>query len=148
EEMGQLQKSNTATQQEIEALQKERATLQQRADALQKGIDSTEQKFIDPAANPEYTRKFKEKEEVASAIALLRGGDEEISLKIKKEIESLEGDIGLLDHHLSQVEVHKKGQVRIEELKAQEKELAAEFEKLEQQIDLSEEFIRTKVDML
>ena len=148
EEMGQLQKSNAATQQEIEALQKEGATLQQRADAFQKEIDSIEQKFIDPAANPEYTRKFKEKEEVASAIALLRGDNEEESLKIKKEIESLENDVGLLEHHLSQVEVHKKGQARIEELKAREKELASEFEKLEQQIYLSEQFIRTKVDML
>ncbi|GAI98545.1 unnamed protein product, partial [marine sediment metagenome] len=63
EEMSQLQKSNAATQQEIEALQKEGATLQQRADTFQKEIDSTEQKLIDPAANPEYTRKFKEKEE-------------------------------------------------------------------------------------
>jgi len=148
EELSQLQKSNMATQQKIEALQKEEATLQQRADAFQKQIDSTEQKFIDPTANPEYTRKFKEKEEVASAIALLRGDNEEISLKVKKEIESLEDDIGLSERHLSQVEVHKNGQARIEELKAQEKDLAAEFEKLEQQIYLSEQFIRTKVDML
>jgi len=148
EEMVQLQKSNAATQQEIEALQKEGATLQQRVDASQKEIDSIEQKFIDPAANPEYTRKFKEKEEAASSIALLRGGNEEVSLRIKEEIESLEDQVGLLERHLSQVEGHKKGQARIEELKTQEKELAAEFEKLEQQIYLSEQFIRTKVDML
>ena len=148
EELGQLQKSNTATQQEIEVLQKEGATLHQRAKAVQKQINSTEQQFTDCISDPEYTRKFKEKEEVASAIALLRENNEEVSFKIKKEIESLEDDIGLLDHHLSQVEVHKNGQVRIEELKTQEKELAAEFEKLEQQIYLSEQFIRTKVDML
>ena len=147
-ELDQFQKLDVSLSQEIEALQKEGATLQQRADALQKEIDSTEQKFIDPAANPEYTRKFKEKEEVASTIALLRGGNEEASLKIKKEIESLEDDVGLLEHHSSQVETHKKGQVRIEELKTQEKALASEFEKLEQQIYLSEQFIRTKVDML
>jgi len=148
EEMGQLQKSNTASQEEIKALQKEEATLQQRANAAQKQINSIEQQFIDPAANPEYTRKFKEKEEVASTIALLRGRNEEVSLKTKKEIESLEDSLGSLQFSLSQVDQHKKGQVRIEELKTREKDLAAEFEDLEQQIYLSEQFIRTKVDML
>lgn len=148
EELGQLQKSNTATQQEIEALQKEQATLHQRANAAQKQINSTEQQFTDCISNPEYTRKFKEREEVATNIVLLKDGNAAASVKVKNEIETLEDGLGSLQFSLSQVDQHKKGQVRIEELKTQEKALASEFEKVEQQIYLSEQFIRTKVDML
>lgn len=42
----------------------------------------------------------------------------------------------------------EQGEKRIEELKAQEKTLAAEFERLEQELYLTEQFVRTKVRLL
>src|SRR5690606_16272525 len=43
---------------------------------------------------------------------------------------------------------HRRGLKRIEELEAEERRLAQEFEELERQLYLTEEFIRTKVRML
>lgn len=45
-------------------------------------------------------------------------------------------------------EARESGLKRIEELKAEERKLAAEYEDLERQLYLTEEFVRTKVRML
>lgn len=147
EERNQLQNTNSIIEAEIEALQKEGKVLFPRAGALQKEIDFIQQKFTD-SSDPDYTAKYKVKEETESAILLLREGNKSALIKIKVEIETIENDIGLLEHHLSQVEVYNNGQVRILELKAQEKELAAEYEKLEKEVYLLDQFTYTKVNML
>lgn len=147
-EQDQLQKANTAIEAEIEALQKEGKTFFPRAGALSKQIDSIEQKSTDYTLNPEYTRKFKEKVEVEASIDILREGNKTSLVRVGSEIGALEDCLDSLGHAQSALDSHQKGQVRIEELKTQEKELAAEYEKLEKQIYLLDQFTVTKVDML
>jgi DNA repair exonuclease SbcCD ATPase subunit len=67
---------------------------------------------------------------------------------MQKEIDSIADGIKSLEQAAARMEARKNGLKRIEELKAEERSLAAEYEELERQIYLTEEFIRAKVQML
>lgn len=98
--------------------------------------------------DPAYQQKFKEKEQLEVAISQLQIGNQEAIADVRREINSYGQAIEALEKTRLKLEQHKQGQVRIEELKAQEKALAAEFEKLEGELFLTEEFIRSKVRLL
>ncbi len=98
--------------------------------------------------DPAYIAKLAEKEEVEAQIRQLQQDNTEAVGTVKAEIEQLGGTLLTLQTSLARVEQHEKGQNRIEELKQQERELAAEFEKLEGELYLTEQFIKAKVSML
>jgi hypothetical protein len=86
----------------------------------------------------------------------------EIEIRIKAEKdgvavdrEKINGEVAVLTAQLNEAKAkadlfpkREQGEKRIEELKADEKRLAAEFEKLEQELYLTEQFVRTKVRLL
>ncbi len=86
--------------------------------------------------------------------------DIEIDIKAEREgqkvnVDEIENSINAdivtltdIQNKLSFFARRESGAKRIDELMAQEKELAAEFEKLEHELYLSDEFIRTKVTLL
>ena len=61
--------------------------------------------------------------------------------RFEKEVEQAED-------WLNQIKRHEEGQKRIKELKEEERKLAAEYEKLESELYLTEQFIRSKVKLL
>lgn len=67
---------------------------------------------------------------------------------IDVNIRELEGERSELNTQLSKFANIEANQKRVTELETQQQQLAEEYEKLEQQTFLIEEFIRTKVDML
>ena len=102
----------------------------------------------DPAADPEYARLAGRKAELEGEIAALREGTaealtaaDEKAKEARKLQREAEAQLALFDQR-------RKGEARIEELKAEERRLAEELEELERQTFLSEEFIRQKVRML
>jgi hypothetical protein len=86
--------------------------------------------------------------------------DIEVQIKAEREgkiqdIEKIKGEIKALEQeHLGirmivdRFQSREQGEKRIEELKADEKKLSAEFEKLEGELYLIEQFIKTKVSLL
>ena len=64
------------------------------------------------------------------------------------EIDKLQEYIRVLEEAKAKVKVHEQAKARIEELKAEERRLSREYESLERQQYLCEEFTRTKVKML
>ena len=68
--------------------------------------------------------------------------------KVKAEIAGINDCIVQFQSELSKFEQKDKAVKRIEELKQQERDLAAEFEKLEKELYLCEEFTRFKVTLL
>lgn len=68
--------------------------------------------------------------------------------RIEAEIKELKDAESAVLEAKANLSLHEQGQRRITELKAQENVLATEFEKLEQELYLIEQFIRTKVSML
>jgi len=73
----------------------------------------------------------------------------------KQLVDNLPPDTGPLEEQrktlqakIAEIAATKKTRARIEELKAEEKKLAAEYEELERQISLMEQFTVAKVEML
>jgi vacuolar-type H+-ATPase subunit I/STV1 len=78
----------------------------------------------------------------------LKSGSIEIENKVKQDIQSLQSELDDIEKAKARVEQYNAGMERIQELKEQEKELAREYEKLESELYLTEQFIRTKVNLL
>lgn len=67
---------------------------------------------------------------------------------LKDVIAGLDGDLNGLKSQADKFRQREKGEKRIEELKAQEKALAKEYERLERELYLMEQFTRTKCNIL
>lgn len=68
--------------------------------------------------------------------------------KLNSEIDEIKAKVSGLNDKLSDYKTAEKQEVRIAELKLQEETLAAEYEKLEANVFLCEQFIKAKVSML
>ena len=98
--------------------------------------------------NPEYAAKEKEKAELEKDITTLRASCVDMIQDIKNDLEAYETAQAALLESQQKVEAHKNGKTRIAELEAQQKQLAKEFENIEAETFLCEEFTRAKVAML
>jgi len=143
-----LQSSNEKLEREATGLKKFIADAQVEAGVLQEQINNPP-----TSEDPEYIRALQaitnKKESLEKQISELATGEREGRVTVvEAEIGLLENEISALKDMLDSVDRQEKGQVRIDELKQQERVMAAEFEKLEGELRLTEEFIRIKVRML
>lgn len=147
-EINRLLGENETLEAKVSQLQAELEAAQKTADTLRTEMDTLAREGGDISENPDYIQAQKEKERLEAEIRELASGNAGAVTGIKAEITVLENEIAEAEKALARVEQAKNGQKRIEELKKQEKDLAAEFEKLEGELFLTEEFIRAKVSML
>lgn len=139
---------NTGIENEITGLNEQLAGAEQDAANIQQAIDDITKAVGDVTQNPEYAKAMEEKESIEAEIAQLKSGNDAQVSVVKAQISALENEIGKMERVLAQVDQHRRGQERIAQLQAQEKELATEFEKLEGELYLTEQFIRAKVSLL
>lgn len=137
---GILQEIDKLTAQ-LPGLEQKKSILQEEIQAIQDGL-----KQIEPS--PDYIILQKRCEELEEQISQAHNDMSTAITAVQKEIDSLLDAITALEQAAARVENRKQGLRRIEELKAEERKLAAEYEELEQQLYLTEEFIRTKVRLL
>lgn len=103
----------------------------------------------DVTERPEYARLATERDELAARIHQLETtegdtrGDE-----LQAAITDLDARIAEAQTVLARADQQLAGEARITELKGRERELASEFEEIERQIALMEQFTRTKVSLL
>jgi DNA repair exonuclease SbcCD ATPase subunit len=126
---------------QLPELEQKKATLQEEVQALQDGL-----KQIEPSQ--EYIQLQNECEELEEQIRQAQADTSAAVAEIQKEIDKITVDIAALEQAAVRLVARKGGLMRIEELKAEERKLAAEYEELESQLYLTEEFIRTKVRLL
>jgi len=122
--------------------------LEKKQEALQTEIKSIQDSLKNLEPSAEFIRLQKEHEEIQEQI---RQAQEDVSTSVatvQKEIDDLSDAIRALEQAKARLEARESGLKRIEELKAEERKLAAEYEDLERQLYLTEEFVRTKVRML
>ena len=98
--------------------------------------------------SPEYKQKMIEFENIKKSIADCQNDNLQEVTTVKNVISEIENAIYNNEKQLTSIDQHTKGQERIKELSAQEKQLAAEYEKLESELFLTEEFTRKKVSLL
>jgi DNA repair exonuclease SbcCD ATPase subunit len=118
------------------------------AETLKNEVEKLQSKQRDYNNSPECVAKLKEIEAVEVDIEQLKAGSHQAISVLKAELNNTREEIGEREQALSQIHTRDQGIKRIEDLKAEERRLAAEFEELEQQIYLTEEFIRAKVRLL
>ena len=134
-----------------EALEKAKvnlAELEQNEAALKAEIEAIMQGSQPVESTPEYVRLQKQHEELQEQIRQAQADVSTTVAAIQKEADEISGAIQALEQAQARFDARESGLKRIEDLKAEERKLAAEYEELEQQIYLTEEFIRAKVRML
>jgi DNA repair exonuclease SbcCD ATPase subunit len=143
-----LKLSNDDLDKEIQKIEGQLFEKKDLVNKLKGDLSAIEGTIIDILEVPEYVAKLSEKNVIVTEIQELRDSAdisiqsinaETIQLKLKRD--QLQGELGKFS-------VADQSQKRIEELYQQERDLAAEFEKMEEELYLTEEFIRTKVNLL
>jgi len=91
---------------------------------------------------------LQKKDKIQADIESLKADKSSAITDLNKQIADITAQISEKERALAQFGNRKNGLKRIEDLKAQEKKLAAEYEELERQLNLCESFIRAKVGLL
>ena len=121
---------------------------QEALEKLQEQLLQLEGSIIDITENPSYVAKLQEKQHINNEIADLRSKSEQATQDIQSEIITLKMKREELQKDVGKFTIADQSKTRVAELMKQERELAEEFERLEQELYLTEEFIRSKVNLL
>jgi hypothetical protein len=140
---------------EIEALKKEREIVslslpdaEGKLKALIEERDGLKRSSEDFSGVPGRDTLLSQTLEVEAQIKAERDGKAQDVEKMRAEIAALDAELSGNKLKVQFFLDRERGERRIEELKTEEKKLAAEFEKLEGELYLIEAFIRAKVSML
>lgn len=115
---------------------------------IEKKIEQASNEVTPIEVNTTYMKLVNEKESLEEKIKTLNTSVQTSVHSVQEEINGLKEQQKELQIDLDKfLQVEQKTR-RITELETQEKDLASQFEELEHQLYLTEEFIRTKVNML
>lgn len=115
---------------------------------LETALNEARSQQADASQTPEYGALAMRRDVLATEIASLKAGAQASTDALKAELATIEQALQALNRTDLQVHQHTQGQKRIAELKAQEKTLTAEFEQIERELYLCDEFTRSKVRLL
>lgn len=143
-----LADENTLAQKHVEGLEKQLASLEADAEKMEADIELIRASATDIAENEAYQVALAKREVIEAEIEQLKRGNADAVEAAKAKIQLMQGGIDELEEAAARIEQHTRGNARIKELTEQEELLATEYESLEEQLFLTEEFTRTKVAML
>lgn len=148
-----VDKENTLEQ--IENLNESVLSVQSHIDAktsfvseLSDKLNSLREAVKNARQDTRYQSKLQEQLKVSDAVIELKDSAESAVVEIEKEVAQLRAQRNELNEQVAQQAQVKSSNKRIGELEEKQKELAAEFEKLEGELFLTEEFTRSKVELL
>lgn len=111
-------------------------------------LKQQESLIIDILDNPQYIAKLNERVAIEEEMKQIRDMSQQSIQDIQMEIIQIKQKRDQFQAEIGKFALATQSQLRIEELEIQQRELATEFEKLEHELYLTEEFIRTKVNLL
>jgi AAA15 family ATPase/GTPase len=139
----------------LETLNNQHTELVKKADAAKSKLDvirqqiqNTQSGFQDVAETAEYKTKAADIALVKAEITALQNGNAGRITELAASVSEIDAQISALQSKINVKEQADKAKARIGELLEDEKRLAKEYERLEGELFLTEEFIRTKVKML
>lgn len=147
-EIDSLQTENKSTREKIEALRADQQAKQEAHAAAMAALADLEASRVDVTADPAYQAKQTEIERLSAEIAGLQQSTTQVVAAVREEIRGYESHIAELEREKAKYALAESTRRRITDLENQEKELAVEFERLEHELHLCEEFVRAKVDLL
>ncbi|WDL97833.1 AAA family ATPase [Alicyclobacillus sp. ALC3] len=147
-EAARLKAENERLGQEHRAILQELFDAQTEQQAAEHKLRSMQEQATDPTDDPAYAAKHAELEAVKASILQLRSSNLDAVQRVRRELMDLRDELRATESKLASFDQVAKLDERIAQLSAEERRLAAEYETLEEQLYLTEEFIRTKVQML
>jgi DNA repair exonuclease SbcCD ATPase subunit len=117
-------------------------------DLLRTDIEDLRQASANFAGGQAYTQKQHDKTRIEKEITDLQECNAGAITNVRVKIQNLQQDLSTLEDAQAKIRQREQGWIRIDELEKQEKKLAAEFERMEGDLYLCDEFTRTKVEML
>lgn len=148
EQAASLQRTVTALESGVGAAEQALAARQSEAAQAQDEISRLQSATPVLDADPEYQRLQAERQRIETALAGLRESSADALAKVDQRARELDEQIAAVEADLGRITQRERGLQRIAELESDERRLAAEFEALERQLYLTEQFIRTKVSLL
>ena len=115
---------------------------------LKENMEQAETSIAPLSDNPIYLAKVEEHEKINNEI---QSGEQETSgtvQAINEQIKGKQQEMTLIRNDLSRIDQAQKALNRVEELKDEERKMADEYNEVEQQSFLIEEFIRTKMNLM
>lgn len=143
-----IEQDNEAVQAEIDKITEQGTKKKKDIETLEEKIEKAKSVVTPIDENEKYKGLMEQKESLEQQIEKLEQSVYESVNAVRKEIESLKEQLNKHQIDLSKIAQSKQSRERIAELEAEEKQLATEYEELEQQLYLTEEFTRTKVNLL
>jgi len=140
-EIRQLELVNTNDEARLTKLNKE-------IDDARATIKTLESKGAELPADPAYVELTQRKTDIELDIEKLKAGNTEAVEAMRQSLTALDARIAEFESTIAQVYQRELGLQRIEELKSEERTLAEEFERLDRELYLTEQFVRTKVSLL
>ncbi|WP_103110656.1 AAA family ATPase [Brevibacillus reuszeri] len=148
DEAKRLEQENAVLAGEIESLEQQASTKEKEIQVVESEVNALQTGIEDMDSYPQFVAKKQEAEIVKEEIAHLRTSSQEAAVKVREELASLRYRVEALEQEKVKFDQVQASEQRIEELATRERELAAEYERLEQELFLTEEFIRSKVNLL
>jgi DNA repair exonuclease SbcCD ATPase subunit len=144
-EIVKLQTEIETNQKTIKDLEKQLADQESETTRIQGEINQIKAEPVELTGTTDQANK---KQSILDEITQLQNDKSEAVTKVRAEIAGINDCIVQFQTELSKFEQKDKSIKRIDELKQQERNLAAEFERLEQELYLTEEFTKSKVNLL
>jgi predicted nuclease with TOPRIM domain len=113
-------------------------------DAAKKAMDS-----VDPVHEPpELAELMKQRTELEEKLAAVNDGNKGSIEPLQQAQKELNAQKSKLNDIASQIKMNAQVKERMDELADREKQLAAEFEETERQLNLLDDFVRARVNLL
>src|SRR5690625_1965082 len=148
EKVAKLRTENESIQVEIERITVIGKKKVEEIDLLKKKIEKAESEVTPVEENEQYIKLNEQKQSLEQQIIELEHSVENKVSKVQEELNALKENQLSLQAELAKFVQAEHSKKRITELENEERSLAADFEELEHQLYLTEEFTRRKVEML
>ncbi|GGH17040.1 AAA family ATPase [Paenibacillus segetis] len=148
DEARRLEQDNSRLLDEINQLSDKLAIVKTDLTAAEVELTELRSGIQDPRSDPEYQRLMTEKDVVQNELTQLSASAKDEITRVQSDIYNLQAELRSLDENMAKFAQVLKTEQRIVELEQQERTLAAEYERLQEELFLTEEFTRSKVALL
>jgi DNA repair exonuclease SbcCD ATPase subunit len=148
EQVSQAEQTNIRLQGEIEQLTEQLNSEQSALSIAEFELTELRSGIQSLDSDPDYQRLMEEKEAVRQAISQVQSSQQEACSQVRAEISNIQQELRALDEEFAKFAQYRKIEKRIAELEGEERKLAAEYERLQEELFLTEEFTRSKVALL
>lgn len=148
QQVDELKSENGQLTAETEAIESQAKAAQPDLDALKKEVDDLSAGVKSIMDDPEFQKTQQQVRNLESEIRDLQASTDDALMEVSGKKQTLKQQLSGVETDLLKFDSVRRIDKRIAELEAQEKDFAKAFEQTEYELNLTDVFVRTKVDLL